>query len=104
MVQTIIDAIDSGVDIVIPETSAGMEPLCAVYATRCLKIIEMNLARRKLKIQMLFKKVRVKKIQETVLRNIDRDLISFFNINTPEDLARAEALMVDQTLAGSPCE
>ncbi len=100
MVQTIVDAIDSGVDIVIPETSAGMEPLCAVYATRCLKIIEMNLARRKLKIQMLFKKVRVKKIQETVLRDIDRDLISFFNINTPEDLARAEALMVDQTLAG----
>jgi molybdopterin-guanine dinucleotide biosynthesis protein A len=101
MVQTIIDAIDSGVDIVIPETSAGMEPLCAVYATRCLNIIEMNLAHRKLKIQMLFKKVRVKKIQETVLRNIDRDLISFFNINTPEDLARAEALMVDQTLTGT---
>jgi len=101
MVQTIVDAIDSGVDIVIPETSAGMEPLCAVYATRCLKIIELNLARRKLKIQMLFKKVRVKKIQETVLRDIDQDLISFFNINTPEDLARAEALVVDQTLAGS---
>jgi molybdopterin-guanine dinucleotide biosynthesis protein A len=101
MVQSIVDAIEAGVDIVIPQTSAGMEPLCAVYATRCLKSIEMNLARRKLKIQMLFKKVRVKKIRETVLRDIDRDLISFFNINSPEDLARAEVLVADQTLAGS---
>jgi molybdopterin-guanine dinucleotide biosynthesis protein A len=100
MVQTVIDAVESGVDIVIPETSAGMEPLCAVYSTRCLKTIERNLAHRMLKIQMLFKKVRVKKIQETVLRKIDRDLISFFNINTPEDLIRAEALVADKTLAG----
>ena len=104
MVQTIIEAMESGFDIVIPETSAGLEPLCAVYSTRCLKIIEMNLAHRKLKIQMLFKKVRVKKIPETVLRNIDRDLISFFNINTPEDLARAEALVVDNPITGTLCK
>lgn len=99
MVQTVMGSMTSGVDIVIPETSAGMEPLCAVYSTRCLRTIERNLAHRKLKIQMLFKKVRVKKIQESVLRNVDRDLVSFFNINTPEDLARAEAWVAHKTLA-----
>jgi molybdopterin-guanine dinucleotide biosynthesis protein A len=49
-----------------------------------------QLERDQLKIQGLFRRVRVKTLAETDLRKIDPDLISFFNINTPEDLLRAE--------------
>ena len=93
LVETIIDNIESGVDVVVPESPKGMEPLCAVYSKRCLKPVEKNLLQKELKIKEFFKKVRVKKLQQEILREKDPDLISFFNINTPDDLARAEEII-----------
>ena len=93
LVETIINSIETGVDVVIPETLNGMEPLCAVYSKKCLKPIENNLIQKELKIKQFFKKVRVKKLPENILREKDPDLISFFNINTPDDLARAEEII-----------
>ena len=92
LVETVIEGIEPGMDVVIPETSAGLEPLCAVYSKRCLKPIEQELIRKKLKIQNFFKKLRVKKIPEEILVKIDPDLTSFFNINTPDDMLKAEAI------------
>ena len=104
LVKTIVGEIESGIDVIIPETAKGPQPLCAVYSKKCLLPIEKHLAlqtpnsdnqrapQRGLKVQHFFKKVRVKKIPESVFREQDADLISFFNINTPEDLAKAEKL------------
>jgi molybdopterin-guanine dinucleotide biosynthesis protein A len=36
--------------------------------------------------------VRVKTVDEADLRAVDPELVSFFNVNTPADLKRAEAL------------
>ena len=36
--------------------------------------------------------MRIKTVGEADLRAVDPELISFFNVNTPEDLERAEAL------------
>ena len=47
---------------------------------------------KKHKIQSFFNKVTVKTISETVIRSIDPELLSFFNINTPEDLTTAAIL------------
>jgi molybdopterin-guanine dinucleotide biosynthesis protein A len=88
----IIDRIEPGYDAIIPEISVGLEPLCAAYAKKCLNRIEQHLAREKLKIQLVFKKNRIKKIPEKIMRERDPELISFMNINTPEDLEKAEAL------------
>jgi GTP:adenosylcobinamide-phosphate guanylyltransferase len=38
----------------------------------------------------MFRKVRVKKIPETLLRQVDPELMSFFNINTAEDYSEAK--------------
>lgn len=92
VVETVLDGIDDGIDIVIPETSAGREPLCAAYSKRCLNIAEQHLRQQKLKIQLAFRKCRIKTISEKKLRQKDPDLISFFNINTPEDLERAQEM------------
>jgi molybdopterin-guanine dinucleotide biosynthesis protein A len=92
LVKTILDSIEPGVDIVIPETSKGLEPLCSVYSKRCLKPVEQQLTQQQLKIRQVFQKVRVKKLPEPILRKADPDLLSFSNINTPEDLARAEKI------------
>jgi len=92
VVETVLDGIDDGIDLVIPETSAGREPLCAAYSRRCLNIAEQHLRQQKLKIQLAFRKCRIKTISEKKLRQKDPDLISFFNINTPEDLERAQEM------------
>jgi molybdopterin-guanine dinucleotide biosynthesis protein A len=92
LVQTILHHIEPGADIVIPKTSKGLEPLCAVYSKKCLQPIEQQLVKRELKIRKVFQKVNVKKLSETILRENDPDLVSFYNINTHDDLARAEYL------------
>lgn len=92
LIEAIIDRIEPGYDAIIPEISVGLEPLCAAYAKRCLNRIEQHLTREKLKIQWVFKKNRIKKIPEKILRERDPELISFMNINSPEDLEKAEAL------------
>ena len=93
IVETIINGIEPRIDVVIPETSAGLEPLCAVYSKECLKPIERHVKQQKVKIQRAIKNVRIKKIPESVLRDKDPALISFFNINTQDDLVLAESMV-----------
>jgi molybdenum cofactor guanylyltransferase len=90
LIEILLDSVEPSIDIVIPETSKGVEPLCSVYSKRCFKPIEEQLEKKSLKIQRMFQKVRVKKIPEDILRTIDPDLVSLSNINTPDDLARAK--------------
>ena len=93
MIETIIGKIDTQIDIVMPETAAGFEPLCAAYSKRCLEAAQNHLEREKLKITRTFRKSRIKTISEKALRKIDPELVSFFNINTPDDLKRAEEMV-----------
>jgi molybdopterin-guanine dinucleotide biosynthesis protein A len=92
IVQTVLNAIEPNLDIVVPQTELGYEPLCAAYSRHCLKPIQVQLEKRQFQIQRLFKTMRTLKIPEMTLRKIDPDLISFFNINTPEDLERARQM------------
>ncbi len=97
LVELVVGEIRSNRDIVIPETSKGFEPLFAVYSKSCLKPMAYQLENDLLKLQGLFHRVRVKKIPEGRLREIDPELTSFFNVNTPEDLVRAEQMLGHST-------
>ena len=92
LVELLLENIDRNKDIIMPETSAGMEPLCAIYSKRCLDTAEHHIKQNKFKIQRALGNHRLIKIPETVLRSKDPELTSFFNINSPEDLARAEEM------------
>lgn len=92
LIETLIENIEQKIDIVMPETAAGFEPLCAIYSKRCLKPAEQHLKENKLKIQWAFRGNRIKNIPENILRKKDPDLVSFFNINTPLDLEKAEEM------------
>jgi molybdenum cofactor guanylyltransferase len=89
LIRGIIAAADPAAAIVIPQTRAGFEPLCALYARKCLKPIERMLRQDRFKIQGLFKQVKTQIIPEETLREFDPDLVSFCNINTPEDIQTA---------------
>ncbi|MFO7554489.1 MAG: molybdenum cofactor guanylyltransferase [Desulfobacterales bacterium] len=92
LVEALLNGIEPNIDIVIPETSKGFEPLCSIYSKRCLKPIERQIEKKTFKIQQIFQTVRVKKISENILRTADPDLFSFSNINTPDDLDRAKQI------------
>ena len=100
LVETLVEQIENNTDIIMPETAAGFEPLCAIYSKRCLKQDEQHLKENKFKIQWAFRGHRIKYIPENVLRQKDPELISFFNINTPEDLAQAEEMIVARKQQG----
>lgn len=91
LIHTILDRVEANAGVVIPETGAGMEPLFAVYSKTCLSVMERHIEKEKLKIQRIFKSLRVKKVSEDVLQQADPELKSFFNINTPDDLILAES-------------
>ncbi len=92
LIQRLLDTVTPKADIVIPSTSAGYEPMFAVYKKTCLPAMVWQLERDLLKIQGLFRKLRVKTVDEAALRREDPELVSFFNVNSPADLVRAEAI------------
>jgi len=98
VIETILAGIDGKADLVIPKTRLGMEPLCAVYSKNCLKNLENCLNREKFKIMRCLHKMPVRKIPEQQLLQHDPDLFSFFNINSLEDLDKAETLIGEEQI------
>jgi molybdopterin-guanine dinucleotide biosynthesis protein A len=78
-----------GWDAVVPVVEGRPEPTHAVYSRRCLPAIEARLRAQELKISGFFEDVAVRYVPEDEVRRFDPDLLSFFNVNRPEDLARA---------------
>ncbi|MEJ5357074.1 MAG: molybdenum cofactor guanylyltransferase [Desulfobacterales bacterium] len=97
VIEAVLEGIEPSVDLVIPRTAAGLEPLCAAYSKRCLRAVEEHLRRGLFKIQGALAGKKIREIPEDALRRRDPELRSFFNVNTPEDLARAEALVAGET-------
>ena len=89
-----LDQIDNqGVDIVIPRTDTGNEPFHAVYRREaCLNPVESALQAGNWRVDSWFSEVKLLTIPPNKLREYDPHLMSFFNINTPGDLAHAREI------------
>ena len=80
-------------DAVVPRPGPFPEPTHALYSRACLPHIEARLQANDLKIAGFFESgQRVRYLEEGEVRQFDPQLLSFFNVNSPEDLARAHAL------------
>jgi len=87
----------SGHDVVVPRLGAYLEPLHGIYSPRCVPYIKQMLDREELQVIRFFPSLRVAYLDEQELRELDPAGLSFFNINTPEDLERArEVLSVER--------
>lgn len=79
-------ALAPGYDVVIPRMGNHLQPLFAVYAKRCLPLIEECLRQDIRKIIAFFPKVRVRYVEQADLA-VWGDLERLFcNVNTPQDL------------------
>jgi len=79
-------------DVVIPRTHAGLEPLHAFYSKNCLEPIRAQLENGRFAIRDFFDRVRVREIGPEEIARFDAHGVSFFNINTAEDLQEAEEI------------
>jgi molybdenum cofactor guanylyltransferase len=83
-------------DVVVPHSAKGYEPLHAVYSRSCLPHLEAMLREDRLRVDELFGAVRVCRVDVEDLRPLDPCLVSFLNLNTPEELAAAAALFQER--------
>jgi molybdopterin-guanine dinucleotide biosynthesis protein A len=81
-------------DAVLPESGSrrGMEPLCAAYGPACAGAIERALARGDQRAIGFHSGVRLSVLDAAAVRASGDPARIFFNVNTGEDLAAAEAL------------
>jgi molybdopterin-guanine dinucleotide biosynthesis protein A len=93
--------ISSGFDVVVPRVEKLTEPLHAVYSKSCLAPIERLLNQGNIKVRALFDLVKVRYVDAGEIDRFDPKHLSFFNINTEADLARAQQLLKE--ISGDKC-
>ncbi len=81
-----------GADVVAPVVEGRPEPTHALYSRECMPFIEERLRAEELKITGFYGGVRVRYVEEGEIRRFDPELLSFFNVNSPQDLERARKL------------
>lgn len=79
----------SGYDIVVPLVHGKYEPLFALYSKKCISVLRQQLKEEELSLKEIFKRCIVKEIKEEELCKTKSELISFTNVNTPEEFENA---------------
>ncbi len=80
---------DDDHDAVVPRSSDGRQPLCAVYARRLVERVRRQIEAGHLKIQELLEAIRLREMGPEDLARFDPDGRLFHNVNTPGDLELA---------------
>jgi molybdopterin-guanine dinucleotide biosynthesis protein A len=94
----------AGFDAAIPRWSnANIEPLHSVYkVSETISAAEKTLAMNEMKVSRMIERLRnVHYVDVEKLRALDKDLLTFFNINTDDDMIRAEEILNCQTMIRS---
>ncbi len=79
-------------DAVVPiSADQELEPLCAIYCTRALVVVDELIASGERKVSSLFDRVPTRLVRFGELQHLAGSEIFFENVNTPEDYARAIA-------------
>jgi len=84
--------VSDGFDFVLPRINTFFEPLHAVYSKYCIEPIESLIKQGRKVIIDLFDYVKVKYVEAEEIDKFDPQHLSFFNINTKDDLERAKRM------------
>ncbi|MCA9905229.1 MAG: molybdenum cofactor guanylyltransferase [Anaerolineae bacterium] len=79
-------------DAIVPRVEGYPEGLHAVYSKACLPPIRRRLDADQLKVIGFYADVRVRYLDEKEWQSFDPDGISFYNVNTPDQLEQARRL------------
>ena len=87
------DADDGPWDVIVPRVNGHPQGLHAIYARTCLGPIRVQLETGNLRVIGFYDAVRVRHLAPAEYAPLDPRGLSFFNVNTPEDLQTAESLL-----------
>lgn len=91
----------SQADVVVPHHEVGYEPLHAIYEKQaCLPAIEAALAAGENRLISFYPMVHVLPVAGNDLSRLDPRGLSFFNVNTLDDLAQAERIISEGEMGG----
>ena len=80
-------------DVIIAKSNEGYEPLHAVYRRdTCLPAIESAIGADQWKVIVWFPQVKVRLLTPEEINAADPEGLAFWNVNTPEEFAKAEEL------------
>jgi molybdopterin-guanine dinucleotide biosynthesis protein A len=82
-----------GYDVVMPRVAEYYEPLHALYARRCAPTVERSILAGRRRIRHALADLCIRYIEESEIDRYDPDHLSFYNVNTPVELERAQALL-----------
>ncbi len=85
-------ASDGPFDVIVPRVEKYPEGLHAIYTKACLEPIRERMEADRLHIIGFYPKVHVRYVDEPEYQSFDPQGLSFFNVNTPEELERAQHL------------
>ena len=91
-----LKALPMDCDVLLPELDGLAEPLFAIYSKGCIPIMARNIELGRLKIQDVFPELNVKRVGKREIDHFDPEHLSFFNVNTSHDLAKAIVLSADK--------
>jgi len=80
-------------DAVVPRWQGEFEPLHAVYRRTCLTAIDLSLAEGRQRMISFLPAVRLTVVEEDQIAAYDPQGLTFFNVNTPDDLQTAERIL-----------
>ena len=89
--------VSDGFDFVLPRINSFFEPLHAIYSKNCVTPIESMIKRGRRIIIELFDYIKVRYIEAEEVDRFDPQHLSFFNINTEEDLKLAREIIRGDT-------
>lgn len=82
--------IDSDAEVVIPRRGGRLQPLHAIYAASCAAFVRAALKVGEKRMISFFPSVQTYIVEQEILDQHDPKGLSFFNVNTPDDLEQAE--------------
>jgi molybdopterin-guanine dinucleotide biosynthesis protein A len=89
--------VEEEADVVIAKSEEGYEPLHAVYRrATCLSAIEAAIDADQWKVIAWFPQVNVRVLTPAEVESLNPDGLAFWNVNTPEEFAKAEELATSQ--------
>jgi len=84
--------------VVVPRWQGEFEPLHAFYSCACLALVERLLRQGGASIFDMYSALSARYLEPDEITRFDPEGLSFFNVNTPEDWARAQRIF--ETLQG----
>jgi len=85
--------VEEEADVVIGKSGEGYEPLHAIYRrATCLPAIEQSIAADQWKVIAWFPQVKVRVLTREEIHSADPGGLAFWNVNTPDEFAKAEEI------------